>query len=118
MTTHSSNGTSRNGATAITRLVIHWVAERNEQGEPMRWFGSWLRADGQEGGWFYTGRGNETTAHRVPAGMTGVRVRRWLSEGLDPEYVDHALDGSGVLDTSALDFDAPRATGPAPVSGA
>jgi len=94
---------------APSRLVIEWVAERNEEGGPTRWFGSWLVGGGEvEGGWFYGGHGGERTEHDVPDGAVGVRVRRWASEGLDPEYVDVTLDGEGLLRTDNLDFDAPR----------
>lgn len=91
------------------RLVIEWAAECNEEGGPTRWFGSWLVGGaGVEGGWFYAGHGGERTEHRVPDGAVGVRVRKWASEGLDPEYVDVPLNGERPLRTRDLDFDAPR----------
>ena len=96
-------------AGAPSRLVIEWAAERNEEGGPTRWFGSWLMGGGDiEGGWFYGGHGGQRTEHTVPDGAVGVRVRKWTSEGLDPEYVDVPLDGEGPLRTGDLDFDGPR----------
>lgn len=94
------------GSRARSRLAIEWAAETNEQGGPMRWLGSWLvSGEGVEGEWFYGGHGGERTEHDVPADATGVRVRRWTSEGLDPEYVDIALNGAARVRTADLDFD-------------
>jgi len=90
-------------------LTIRWAAETNEEGGPTRWLGSWLVAGAAvEGSWFYGGYGSEQTAHPIPAGATGIRVRKWLSEGLDPEYVDLPLTENGPVDTAALDFDSPQ----------
>jgi hypothetical protein len=93
------------------RLTVEWARQTNEEQGATRWFGSWiLTADGTEGAWFYSGHGGERTVHEVPAGATGVRIRRWTSEGLDPEYVDLPLDGEGErrIRTAALDFDTPQ----------
>lgn len=65
----------------------------NEQGGPMRLLGSWLVGDG-EGANFYSGTGGEATAHAVPAGARGYRLRRWPSEGLAPEYLDWWFDAA------------------------
>ena len=109
MTRQAGAEDGANGGRAPSRLVIEWAAERNEEGGPERWFGSWLVGGvGVEGGWFYAGHGGERTEHGVPHGAVGVRVRRWASEGLDPEYVDVPLDGEVPLRTRDLDFDAPR----------
>lgn len=97
------------GETASLRVTVHWAAETNEQGLPTRWLGSWLIAgDGVEGDWFYSGHGGERTDHDIPQHATGIRVRKWTSEGLDPEYVDVMLDGAAQVRTDALDFDAPQ----------
>jgi hypothetical protein len=91
-------------------LGIEWGREINEQGGVMRWLASWLTGDrGHELDWFYSGWGDETTEHAVPAAATGVRLRKWVSEGLDPEYLDLPLDRSTVIRTAALDFDARQA---------
>jgi len=96
------------GAESAT-LMIEWAGEINEEGGPTRWLGSWLvSGDAVEGEWFYGGFGGEQTSHSIPAGATGIRVRKWLSEGLDPEYVDIRLNGESVVQTGALDFDAPQ----------
>jgi hypothetical protein len=97
------------GSVTLSRIAVEWGAETNEQGGPMRWLGSWLvRGEGVEGEWFYGGHGGERTEHDVPASATAVRVRRWTSEGLDPEYVDIALNGEGLVRTADLDFDVPQ----------
>src|SRR5690349_1020477 len=81
-------------------VTIDWAAETNEQGGPVRWFGSWiLGADGREGPWFYRGFGSEQTAHTAPVDTVGVRIRKWTSEGLDPEYVDVTLAAAGPIRT-------------------
>src|SRR5438128_2437573 len=95
---------------ATRTLVIHWPYLPNEHGERMLWFGSWL-AEGvdAESSWFYCGRGGERGAYAVPDGATGVRIRRWPNEGLDPEYVDvFDLADKQELRPEALDFDAPQ----------
>lgn len=84
----------------------------------MRWLGSWLvGSDGREAAWFYSGFGSESTQHVVPADATGVRIRRWVSEGLDPEWLDLPCEGEAEIATAVLDFDAPRAPAAA-VTGA
>lgn len=90
-------------------VTIDWETEANEEGGPTRWFGSWLLAgEPVEGPWFYGGYGGERTEHAMPPGARGVRVRKWVSEGLDPEYVDVLLTGGGHVRTGALDFDTPQ----------
>ena len=49
-----------------------------------------------------------------PADASGVRLRFWPSEGLDPEYIDIDLPGNPpgnaathLIDTASLDFDRP-----------
>lgn len=88
-------------------ITIEWPAELNEQGRPMLWFGSWLIGDdGAEGAWFYSGKGGEVGEYPIPAGVTGLRIRRWPSDGLDAEYADVlGLAGAPNLVASALDFD-------------
>jgi hypothetical protein len=73
----------------------------------MLWFGSWLVGDcGSEGGWFYSGRGGEDGVYAVPSDVTGVRIRRWPSDGLDPEYCDLPPPERDIeLALEALDFD-------------
>ena len=96
------------GATPA-RLVVEWASEVNEEGGPMRWFGSWLvGAEGAEGEWFYSGYGGERTEHPVPPHAAGVRIRRWTSEGLNPEYADLPLDGREHIRTAELDFNTPQ----------
>lgn len=73
----------------------------------MIWFASWLvGAEGVEGGWFHSDRGAADIRVTVPPEATGVRIRRWPSDGLDAEYAD-VLDLRGVADVNAaaLDFD-------------
>jgi hypothetical protein len=90
-------------------VAIEWAGDINEEGGPMRWLGSWLvDGDEVEGDWFYGGHGNERTEHAVPPDTRGVRVRRWISEGLDPEYVDVMLNGETTVRTATLDFDTPQ----------
>jgi hypothetical protein len=106
----AKNGKLRDSATlgADCPVEVHWAAGTNEQGRPMLWFGSWLEGEnGREGGWFFSGAGGEVTEHVPPGEATGVRVRRWPSDGLDPEYADLPLAGLRVLKTRDLDFDAP-----------
>jgi|SRR5579883_45948 hypothetical protein len=90
------------------RVRIQWAALTNEQRGPMRWLGSWVvREDGTEGAWFYSGFGSESTTHDVPPEALAVRIRRWVSEGLDPEYVDVPCAEAEIA-TDALDFDTPQ----------
>lgn len=97
------------GGSQAAPVVIEWAAATNLEGEPMRWLGSWLvRGDSVEGSWFYSGRGNERTEHVVPSGAYGIRVRKWLSEGMDPEYVDVDLNGDALVRTGELDFNSPQ----------
>ncbi len=91
-------------------ITVSWPAEINEQGRPMLWFGSWLRADeGAEGDWFYSGRGGESSAYPVPEWATGLRIRRWPNEGFDAEYCD-LLDLHALAEVAAgsLDFESPQ----------
>jgi hypothetical protein len=39
-----------------------------------------------------------------PPEATGLRIRRWVSDGLTPEYADLALGGDRI-DAGAIDFD-------------
>ena len=115
-------GETRNSLAAdeepVGRLVIEWGAESNEQGGPMRWLASWLTGDqGHELDWFYSGWGDETTEHAIPAAATGVRLRKWVSEGLDPEYLDLPIERSTLIRTAALDFDAQQPHRARAVSG-
>lgn len=92
------------------QIAVSWPDELNEHGRPMLWFGSWLSGHaGGEGTWFYSGRGGCAEKYDVPAGATGLRIRRWPNEGLDAEYADvTALDRLSQLDIRLLDFDAPQ----------
>lgn len=91
----------------MSEIAIAWPAERNEHGDPMLWVGSWLVGrNGEEGDGIYTGRGGERRAYTVPATVTGLRIRRWPNEGLEPEYVDVLdLGAMGELRPERLDFD-------------
>ena len=111
-----------------TRLTIHWEKRLNELGDPLLWFASWLLAPTQtqaeaEGDAFYSGHGNETTAHPIPPDAVGARIRCWPSEALEAEYVDLALDPDatplGELHTARLTFDStqPHSHLPRPRSG-
>ncbi len=73
----------------------------------MRWFGSWLvGGGGNEGSWFYSGTGGAAASYDVPAEATGVRIRRWPSDGLDAEYVDIVNVPVGErISVDALDYD-------------
>ena len=109
MTQQLGTGHAVDGGADGSTIVVEWASETNEEGGPTRWLGSWLvSGDAVEGAWFYGGYGGERTTHAVPAGATGIRVRKWLSEGLDPEYIDVGLNGETVVQTGALDFDAPQ----------
>lgn len=90
----------------MCKLTVHWPDELNEHNQRLLWFGSWLiGGDGEEAGWFYSGRGNEVGLYPVPDGATGTRLRRWPSEGIDAEYVDVSFDGDHECWPSTLDFD-------------
>ena len=84
-------------------LTIEFPALPNEQGSAMLWLASWLHEDGSEGAWVYSGRGGESITLEAPAGA-GVRIRRWVSDGLPPEYADAPL-AADRLSAGALDFD-------------
>ena len=73
----------------------------------MIWFASWLvGAEGVEGGWFHSARGAAGIRVSVPADATGVRIRRWPSDGLDAEYADvFDLAGLASIDAAGLGFD-------------
>ena len=88
-------------------IMIEWPAEANEQGRPMRWFGSWLvGGQGGEGRWFYSGTGGGAESYVVPVEATGVRIRRWPSDGLDAEYADILnVPPAMRVSADALDFD-------------
>jgi hypothetical protein len=90
----------------MPEIRVHWPDLENEHGGRMLWFGAWLvgRA-GDEGGWFYSGRGGEVTGHEIPTEASGARLRRWPSEGLDPEYVDVPVSGDADVDPLLFDFD-------------
>lgn len=81
------------GPPAVLHLRLPALA--NEQHEPMRLLASWL-VGGGEGANFYSGTGGAATAHPVPAGARGYRLRRWPSEGLAPEYLDWWFDESAA----------------------
>lgn len=91
----------------MTRLAIEWPVELNEHGGRMLWAAAWLAGnEGGEGEALYSGRGGEAAQYPVPATATGVRIRRWPNEGLDPEYVDIVgLDRVDTVFPSDLDFD-------------
>lgn len=88
-------------------ITVAWPALENEHGGRLLWFGSWLVSDdGSEGPWFYTGRGGEYGSYHPPPEATGLRVRRWLNEGLEPEYADVlSLSAISTLSPERLDFD-------------
>ncbi|MGI8926327.1 MAG: hypothetical protein ACR2HN_06735 [Tepidiformaceae bacterium] len=94
-------------STETSAITIDWPRQANEHGRPMLWFGSWLvGANGDEAGWFYSGRGGERAAYPVPGEATGIRIRRWPNEGFDAEYADVlALAEAADLSPAALDFD-------------
>ena len=101
------------------KLQIRWHAATSDFGLQMPWFGAWLiGAEGLEGEWFHSGRGAAVTEHETPADASGVRLRFWPSEGLDPEYIDIDLPSdlpgnppssaaAHLIDTASLDFDRP-----------
>ena len=92
----------------MNTLRIIWHAQTSDFGQPMMWFGSWLFGDGaSEGDWFHSARGAAETEHAIPDRALAVRLRFWPSEGLDPEYIDLPVPESGVIETSALDYDRP-----------
>lgn len=96
-------------ALAGQRVAIEWSILPNEQGGRMLWLGSWMVGDeGEEGAWFYNGRGGEQSDVTTPAEATGIRIYRWVNEGLDPEYVDLELRGAEAIRTGDLDFDRPK----------
>ena len=87
------------------QVMVRFPVVPNEQGEAMLWLASWLcGGEGLEGDWFYSGRGGEETAVAPPNGAVGMRIRRWISDGLPPEYVDCELAES-ALTTTNLAFD-------------
>ncbi len=92
----------------MSDIAVSWPAQPNEHGRPMLWFGSWLvGSEGAEAGWFYSGRGGQRNTYPVPAGATGLRIRRWPNEGLEPEYADLLeLAQAADLHPVQLDFDA------------
>ncbi len=88
-------------------IRVDWPAVQNEQGRPMLWFGSWLTGSaGDEAEWFHSARGGAAGSYPVPAHATGLRIRRWPSDGLDAEYADILdLDRVTHLVATELDFD-------------
>ncbi|MDA0352856.1 MAG: hypothetical protein O3A10_11675 [Chloroflexi bacterium] len=87
-------------------VAIDWPDLLNEGDQPMLWFGAWLVGDaGVEGDWFHSGRGAASTAHRVPSGATGIRLRRWPNEGLAPEYADLIPVPAGPVDAAEASFE-------------
>jgi hypothetical protein len=94
----------------MPELGVTWPVEQNEHGDQMLWAGAWLVGGvGEEGEAIYSGRGGERSRHPIPAGATGMRIRRWPNEGLEPEYVD-VLDLTLVEDLrpEQLDFERPQ----------
>jgi hypothetical protein len=92
------------------KLVIVWPVIPNEHGEDMLWYASWIVGDdGSEGAAVYSGRGGERVTYDIPPGVRGLRIRRWVHEGLEPEYVD-VLEvlARPELHPEALNFDAPQ----------
>lgn len=89
------------------QVTVDWARIPNEHGDPMLWFGSWLvGSEGVEGTWFYSGRGGTLDSYDVPAGATGLRIRRWPNEGFDAEYTDlFDLAGGQTIRSDELDFD-------------
>ena len=60
---------------------------------------------GAEGGWFYSGRGDERGVYSVPVAVSGVRIRRWPNEGFDAEYADVLAHEVPEIAPESLDFD-------------
>lgn len=90
----------------MRELTVHWPKEMNEHGRQMLWFGSWLVGEaGAEGGWFYSGRGDERGVYSVPVAVSGVRIRRWPNEGFDAEYADVLAHDVPEIVPDSLDFD-------------
>jgi hypothetical protein len=86
-------------------IRVEWPGIENEQGRPMLWFGSWLTGSrGDEAEWFHSARGEASGSYSVPAHATGLRIRRWPSDGLDAEYAD-ILDLGSVSHLVATDLD-------------
>lgn len=82
----------------------------DEQGEEMLWLVSWIVSmDGTEGEWFYSGTGCKDDRYSAPYDAIGVRIRRWPSRGMDPEFVDLDVgsDGLSIIDRG-LPFDRPQ----------
>ena len=72
----------------------------------MLWFGAWLVGhDGSEGAWFHSGRGAAEGRYPVPAEATGIRIRRWPSDGFDAEYADLLDLSLPALLANDLEFD-------------
>jgi hypothetical protein len=89
--------------TPARTVTVELPVLANEQGGDVLWLASWLYGDGSEGDWFYSGRGGEAVTVEPPPGA-GIRVRRWVSDGLPPEYAD-ILVTPGHLSAGSLDFD-------------
>lgn len=95
-------------STTATAVRIDWPTIRNVHGGATLWFAAWLIGDaGAEAASLYSGRGGTTVEAEPPPGATGIRVYRWLNEGLDPEYCDIDLP-AGSVNAGTLDFDRPQ----------
>ena len=94
----------------MPEFLIAWPVETNEHGGRMLWAASWLVGGvGEEGEAIYSGRGGERGRYPIPAVATGVRIRRWPNEGLEPEYVDMlGVTGEEELRPERLDFERPQ----------
>lgn len=80
------------GAAPHHEVDLTVAAEPNDYDEPLRWLATWLHA-GQEGDIIAGGRGGGAVRGTAPTGAVGVRIRRWYSDGVAPEYDDHLFPG-------------------------
>lgn len=98
---------SASPGTTTQPITIAFRPRYNEQGEHMLWMASWLVSEeGEEGDWFYSGTGAESGEFKAPPTAIGLRIRRWPTNGLDPEYVDLSLaDIEGPVSDRGLRFD-------------
>ena len=88
-------------------VTLNFRPRMDEQGENMLWFVSWIVGeDGSEGEWFYSGTSCQGRHFPAPAEAIGLRLRRWPSPGIDPEYVDLVLhEEHQVVTDRGLQFD-------------